>query len=189
MMISFDMETQRLRIRGLQLGDERFTFPEITDELTRHWIGWEPPHTLSEERNRISSSVEKSREPPNVFCIALLKSGEFIGCCSIDATKEGDFEINLWVKKSAQKRGYAKEMLAAMIEWAKKNTSMAYLVYSVTDGNEASQKLIGKYDVPLIRTWHAEKHGESRLVRDYRIDLRSCGIPVGLRSTFEKISS
>lgn len=41
----------------------------------------------------------------------------------------------------------------------------------IRDGNVPSQKLIEKYDAPLLRTWHAEKRGKTRLVYDYKIDM------------------
>ncbi len=166
------LETARLILRSIRLGDEKLIFPEQTEEITQHWVGLEPADSPKELKERIRHSIEKSKETLYIELIVFTKnSHEFIGRCDIAGTDFDDFEIDLWVKKSAQRQGYAKEMVAVLLDWARKNTTLKYLVYSVTEGNIPSQALIDKEGKPLLRTWQTEKHGEKRIVRDYRWDL------------------
>ena len=165
------LTTSRLLLRSIQLSDECRLFPEINSELTRHWIGWEPPNSYEDLRAQISSSLLSSHAGTHVQLVAFQKeTKEFIGCCDITQTDYEDFEIGAWVKQEAQRNGYAKEMIEVLVEWAKKHTVLPYLVYSVTDGNK-SQRFVDEAGLPLLRLWIAEKKGERRLVRDYYRDL------------------
>ena len=138
------METKRLQLRTLAIGDEAITYRHIDDELLQHWIGWEKPGNIAEEAERIRKAVESIYIGPGMHFLAFEESsGEFIGMCGMEPDLEypEEREIAVWVKKSSQGKGYGKEMLLDFISWARQGTTLQYLVYSVTSGNVGSQSL------------------------------------------------
>jgi len=169
------IRTARLYFRPLRTGDEGYLFPEIHEGITEHWIGWEPPETIEEARSAVIKSINACKKGRAVELIAFSRQeDEFIGCVGISHTTDwGEFEINLWVKTSAQKQGYGREMCDMMIEWARQNVDLDYIVYSVTDGNVVSTKLARTMNLPELRTWAATKNGAVRKVTDYKVILRN----------------
>lgn len=167
---------ERLHFRPIAPGDEAYIFPEVDEELTRYWIGWEPSATIEEERQKVLEKVRLSEIPPNFEWMAFDAEGHFIGCCGISPSEEpGEFEVNLWVAHKEQRKGYAREMLQAALAWTSQHTDLAYLVYSYTEGNAASQAIIAKMGVPLYREVSYMKRGVLKKVYDHKIVLREKG--------------
>jgi RimJ/RimL family protein N-acetyltransferase len=170
------IETSRLRFCGLKHGDEKYLFPEIDEALTQHWIGWEPPETIDEVREKIEQSLELSKTTINVEWLVFDKeTGDFVGLCNLIPYEEhpGELDIGLWIKASAQGHGYGGEMLHALLSWAEANLAVPYIVYSVTEGNERSAKIIRHLNAPVLREFTATKRGQERKVTDYKVALHS----------------
>lgn len=166
---TYSIETEHLHMRPIRTGDEALIFPEVDTELTKHWIGWEPTTDIDDVRKDIEV-FEKN--PQGVrFMVFNKETKEFIGNGNL-LNEEGEYQLELWIKASMQGRGYGKEILDALIGWAKTNLDVLYVVYSVTDGNISSQALIQKLGLNSFREFDVEKRGETRHVRDYQIALR-----------------
>lgn len=164
--------SDRLRFRPLMLGDEAYLFSEVDEELTKHWIGWEPSMTLEEEHAKIEEKLSLVQYPPNLEWMAFDAHDNFVGCCSITPSEEpGEFEVGLWVVRGEQGKGYGKEMLQSLVSWASQHTSLPYLVYSYTEGNEASKAIIEKWGAPFYREVSYIKRGARKRVFDYKIIL------------------
>ncbi len=162
--------TTRLKMRPIKLEDAITLNYEIDKDLTKYWIGWEPSNNVGELREKIKSSIEKSRRGLNLDLSAFeRKSNQFIGCCGISKTDFKDYEINVWVRHSSQNKGYAKEMVRAIIKWTKENTELSYLIYSVTQGNKASEHIAQELQAVPFRTWDAKKRGKNLTVQDYKV--------------------
>lgn len=169
----FSLRSTNLSFRPIQLGDERYTFPEIDEKLTRYWINWEPSRNIEEEREVIKNKVKLSENLPSIEFIVFNNQKEFIGCCGISPSEEnGEFEINIWIKHSAQGKGYGREMLNMILSWARDNTNLNYLIYSITDGNQASFRLIKNINASVVRKITYPKRGVQKEVVDYKIFLR-----------------
>jgi RimJ/RimL family protein N-acetyltransferase len=169
----FIAKSSRLKFRFLKSGDEKLIFPEIDEDLTKYWIGWEPSKNLEEEKEKVKEKIKFNQNPPNFEFITFDSHNNFIGCCGISPSEElGEFEINLWVKHTEQGRGYGKEMLNTVIDWAKNNSNLSYLVYSYTEGNESSAKIIHDLKAVLFREVKYLKRGVGKIVYDHKIYLR-----------------
>lgn len=172
------VETERLIFRPLELGDEEYIFPEVDTVLTEHWIGWEPPRDMKETRKEVVESTARAKQLPNIEFVAFNTANEFIGCCGISlctlfpSAEQEEYEIDLWVKHSEQSKGYGKEMTDMLIAWARGNTELPYLVYSVTKGNLASEKIATGMHLQILREFTAMKRGMMRSVTDYKLPLR-----------------
>ena len=166
------IQTPRLYLRSIKPGDEAIIFPEIDEELTKYWIGWEPPKDVEAAKSAIEKSIALSKTTINVDLVALGANDNFIGKCGIVLHMfANEVVLDLCVNHSAQGQGYATEMLLALINWAKKNLKLPYIIYSVTDGNAPSESIIKKLGAPLHREYTALKRNEQKLVRDYKIVL------------------
>ena|SRR3989344_3838513 len=165
-------QTARLNLRSVEPGDELIIFPEVDEELTKYWIGWEPPKDVEEVRQSIEKSLALSKTTVNVDWMAFDKAGGFVGKCGIVPHMfPNEFEIDLWVKRERQGQGFAKEMLNALIDWARQNLKLPYIVYSVTEGNIPSEAIVKKLGIPLFREYAVSKRRELKLVRDYKVIL------------------
>lgn len=160
------LETEHLYMRPIHAGDEIFIFPEVDTELTKHWIGWEPPADIAEVRTNIEN-FEKNPKGMR-FMVFNKAAEEFVGNGNI-LEEDNEYQVELWVKASMQRQGYGKEILNALISWARDNINAPYIAYSVTEGNTASQALIEKLKLTPFREFDIKKRGKMRHVRDYKI--------------------
>lgn len=166
-------ETKHLRLRPVQSGDEKYIFPEVDDALTEHWIDWESEKNIEGTRKAILEMLELEKNSFSKEFVAFGDRDNFVGCCKLNPSEgEGEYEVGIWVRHAEQGKGYGKEMCRFVIDWAKKNTNLEYIVYSVTEGNVASQHIIEKMNLPVYREFSALKRGVSRRVRDYKVPLR-----------------
>jgi RimJ/RimL family protein N-acetyltransferase len=170
-----EVETARLNLRLIKLGDEQYIFPVVDEELTRYWIDWEPPQSMEQVRSDIEKTLRLCQEGKKFHFLGFTKADkEFIGLCGIAqnfAPYEAESEIDVWVKKEAQGRGYATEMVAALIPWVQTHLKLPYLVYSITEGNNKSESIIKHYNAPVLRRKIYMKRGVPKNVTDYKIDL------------------
>ncbi|MFZ3031653.1 MAG: GNAT family N-acetyltransferase [Candidatus Moraniibacteriota bacterium] len=168
----FSIETDYLNFRPLRLGDESYIFPEVDEELTRYWIGWEPSKDIREEREKVKARIAIAEIPPNFEFVVFDKGGRFVGCCGVSPSEEpGEFEVDLWVIHSAQGKGYGKEMLQTALRWTKEHSNLLYVVYSYTEGNEASAAIIHRMNALMFREVTYLKRGELKRVFDHKIIL------------------
>lgn len=168
-------ETSRLRFRLVRLGDEAILSPEIDEALTEHWIGWEPGG-VAQVRRDVERAVGWMERAEGFEFLAFGKEDEaFIGLCHLIPYPgyPGELDIGVWVRRAAQGKGYATEMVGALVAWAKGNLGVPYLVYSVTEGNAASEAIIRKIGAPVLREYVATKRGKERRVTDYRVALKT----------------
>ncbi len=167
-------ETTRLKLRPLAFGDEKVIFIHISDDLTKHWIGWEKSETVEIEQQKTGKKLMQMKSGQEIHFLAFDKgTNEFIGICGIepDMISQEDKEINVWVKKESQNKGYATEMIKGLLDQVRKNTNLSYLIYSVTKGNMGSQAIADKLELSAFRTFEAMKRDQKREVTDYKIFL------------------
>ena len=65
-------------------------------------------------------------------------SGSFVGLLSLRNLKSATPEFGLWITESHQHKGFAKEAMPALIDWAWKHTAAEALVYETEKENIAS---------------------------------------------------
>lgn len=173
--------TDRLIARHLRRGDETYIFPEVDARLTEHWIGWEPPNDIEEQITRIEALMNLMSQIDwcAYFLMFMKDTDEFVGACGITPVMESTFhkpedvEFDIWIKHSAQKQGYASEAMLGLIQWGQKNTIFPYIIYSITEGNISSMRLLEKlWKSELVGSEILTKRGESRRVFDYKIILK-----------------
>jgi RimJ/RimL family protein N-acetyltransferase len=118
---TFAFETQRLRMRPLQAGDESLFRDLYTDAETMRFIG-EPysPERIVRSFHKVLASASEW-PPERVFLVILEQAtGRSLGICAI--TKfDADMsraEVGIMLKSDARSRGYAREGLGGLVKQA-----------------------------------------------------------------------
>lgn len=72
------------------------------------------------------------------------ETGEFIGCCGIHDICEESISIGLWLKESANGKGYGTELVKALEQFVFDHLAVDYLIYNVERNNAGSINIAEK---------------------------------------------
>lgn len=151
-------ESDRLYFRPLTQDDNDLLFPFITEEITHYWIGWEYPKNKEECQQWIENLLSKKSK---IFLAFSKTTKAFVGSVSLDfieRTKE--YEVGIWIGSNMQAQGFATEILKRFLAWIKENTDLSYVIYSYTQGNTGSRKLLEKIPYIFARKEWEQKNGK-----------------------------
>lgn len=133
--------TARLIITSTQKQYATDIFRELTPEVARY-LSFNPTEKIEDTYIFITNAQVNMKNGEQMPVVVLDKmTKEFIGCAGIHKIKTGEPELGIWLKKSAHRQGYGKEILQGLIDWAKKNLKYEFLTYPVAKANIASRKL------------------------------------------------
>ena len=142
--------TQRLVIVPMNETHAADIFRELTPEVATY-LSFNPTGKIEDTYTFITNAqvtMKNGVEMPVVASDKVTK--EFIGCAGIHKIKTGEPELGIWLKKSAHKQGYGKEILQGLIDWAKKHLEYETLMYPVAKANIASRKLAESLEGTLV---------------------------------------
>ncbi|MHC5202233.1 GNAT family N-acetyltransferase [Myroides sp. LJL119] len=91
------------------------------------------------------SQIEYNRGACMVFVVLNKNTKEFLGSCGIHDINQLNVEIGLWLKESAQDKGYGSEILKTLIQLIKNNIKTKYIIYNAEQKNIASIRLCEKF--------------------------------------------
>jgi RimJ/RimL family protein N-acetyltransferase len=112
------IQSPRLQLSQFQITDAEEVFACITPTIAR-FMRWEPP-SRSEYMARCE---ERLRAPnPNIlsFVIRRRDSNECLGMAGLEDSDRPSPELGLWIKESAHRQGFGREVVAALAGWAHK---------------------------------------------------------------------
>jgi RimJ/RimL family protein N-acetyltransferase len=135
------ISTPRLELRPLTPGDAAQIFAAITPELTR-FMAWEPPASpaaMAGSQLRQLSAMAAGTDRHLV--IRLKDRGEFLGRAGLHAIGSEEPELGIWIKETAQSRGYGSEAIAALAAWAAPRFAIANFIWPVAEENVRSRRL------------------------------------------------
>jgi len=137
------IEAARVVLRPLRPEDAQDIFREFTAEITRYLIH-QPTGRIEDTRGFINRSVEgRAAGSDLAFLIADKSSGEFLGCGGIHSqARTVEPHLGIWIKKSAHGKGYGREAIEAVVQWAFHNTEIPALRYDFDRANISSQRLV-----------------------------------------------
>jgi len=136
------IRSDRLDLKSLKDGYGGVIFESFTPEVSRYMSTRAPliPAESDEFVRQTLKRMEKGYEL--VLAIHGARSGEFLGLCGIHARNDADRpELGIWLKESAQKKGYGEETIDALINWASRHLECDYLGYVVSEHNIPSRKI------------------------------------------------
>lgn len=143
-LTNFELETERLRLIPVNQDYAQTIFNEFTEEVTQHLL-FRTTGKIEDTINYINTCGQDHQSGKSLHCVNLDKqTGEFLGNVSLRNLDTTTPDFGLWFKKSAQRKGYAFEACMALIDWARQNIAIEYIIYDPFQINEASNALAKK---------------------------------------------
>lgn len=170
---NFYLETERLLLVPISHDYDEDIFREFTPEVTVHLFP-QPSESLSDTSKFIGGSVENMLKGDELQLVALDKeTKEFLGCIGLHKLKEGTPELGLWFKKSVWGKGYGKESMLSLKNWAQENLIHEELSYPVAKENFPSRKIAEFLGGEVIREYIG-KNAKGKEMEDveYRIKFK-----------------
>jgi RimJ/RimL family protein N-acetyltransferase len=142
------IESARLRLSQFQITDAKEVFGCITPTITR-FMRWEPP-TWGEYMARCEERLRASN--PNIlsFVIRRRDSNECLGMAGLEGSDRPSPELGLWIKESAHRQGFGREVVAALAGWAHKDLGKESFIYPVAVQNTASRRIAEGFQGEII---------------------------------------
>ena len=132
-------------------------FREFTEEITRYQYPDVFPSL--EAANEVLSGFVQEMEQGNMLeLVVLAKNGEFLGSMEVFGIREKTPEIGLWLKSSAQGKGYGYEALREMMDYLGQTQKYEYIIYEADLRNTPS--------IRLAERFHYEKGENERITTD-----------------------
>src|SRR3954464_15883750 len=165
MLLSGDLSqtlitSARLTLRAFRAADAAESFAESNARIAE-FMSWNPPASERESKaiwRGYVSNMKAGRELPLV--IRLTSTNECIGRASLHPADANLLETGLWIKESAQGRGYGREAVAAVMKWASENFHPFGFLYPVVDENTRSCRLAEALRGEIIGTRQRQKAGD-----------------------------
>jgi RimJ/RimL family protein N-acetyltransferase len=159
------IETDRLRIRALRGDDLTNLVALINNWEIARWVSSVPhPYTEADGREWIARvQQDHATGRPLRFAIALRECDRLIGGVGLDGSTGDESDepaLGYWVGQPHWGNGYAREAVAAVIEYGLRTLGMATIRAYTDPSNLASQKVLLRCGL--------EQVGEIELIRPTR---------------------
>ena len=164
------IETPRLSLEAISPAYVQEIFEELNDEVT-HYMYPKPADHVEQTQAFVQTSIEGNEAGTNFQTVILAKdTKEFLGCAALHNIHTPTPEFGIWLKVAAQGKGYGKEAIIALKEWADAHLAYEVLLYPVDRSNVASQKIPTYFDATIGRTYEEENmRGKMLHIIEYHI--------------------
>ena len=129
----------RLQLIQFQMTDAQEVFGCITPAIAK-FMPWEPP-SWSEYLARCEKRVQTAEPNKFSFVIRRLDNKECLGMASFEGTNSVSPELGLWLKESAHRQGFGREVVAALVQWGHATLGKESFLYPVAVQNTASRRI------------------------------------------------
>jgi [ribosomal protein S5]-alanine N-acetyltransferase len=169
MFNSLPIVTQRLTLKPISVDYAEDIFREFDRQVTRF--------TYSEPNESLECAIEFIQNARvallNGSAIQLVilnrETQEFLGGCGILALNKPNPEMGIWLKKSVHRRGYGKEAIEGLRQWAKQNLKYEYIIYAADRLNLPSQRIAESLGGKLVDNFTiAKASGQVLDLLEYR---------------------
>lgn len=162
--------TDRLRLIPIEHRYAEVIFAEFTERVGEY-LYVQPTGVFADTRAFIVQSLKALEQKTDLQLVILDKhTGEFLGCTGLHHTDTPTPEPGIWLKESAQGKGYGFEVIAALKQWAEEHLVYEYLVYPADKENARSWmmavRLGGVFDGEFQKP---NSRGVSRVLVRYHI--------------------
>ena len=139
------LKTERLVIEPFDMKYLRDYAREFNAQITRYQ--YPEPFESEEAASEVLGGFMAEMENGDMLLLALLAhDGEFIGSAEVHGLREEHPELGIWLKQSAQGRGYAFEALSAVLAALDSELGKAYYIYEADERNTASIRLVKRFE-------------------------------------------
>ncbi|ASQ44758.1 GNAT family N-acetyltransferase [Legionella clemsonensis] len=142
--MSYLITTKRLGLRPMSREDLAYLAELDQDPEVKKYY---PEGTLScHEIKQYMKECFYNFERKNLPCLVIfnLKTGEFVGEAYFDELETGEVKVGYLFHKKYWRRGYATEVLNALLEWAKNNIDRDYIIAYADKNHTASLRVMEK---------------------------------------------
>lgn len=143
-MIEFPIQTERLLLRPFCDADLEPYCAEFTLEVTKYQYP-DPFPDRDTAKAVMSGFVEDMKQGKMLELVILSRGGTFLGSIEAFGLTEDTPELGLWLKRSAQGKGYAYEALKGLIDALNASGAYRSYRYCVDIRNTASVRLVEKF--------------------------------------------
>ncbi|WP_028388058.1 GNAT family N-acetyltransferase [Legionella fairfieldensis] len=143
-MESYLITTKRLGLRLIRQDDLTYLETVDKDPLVKEFF---PEGTLS--RQEIKDFIRRcivSNKTESLPCLVIFKleTNEFVGEAYFDQLETGEIKVGYLFHKKHWNKGYATEVLNALLAWAKNNIDTDYIIAYADKENQASFRVMEK---------------------------------------------
>ena len=139
------LETARLRLRELSVGDAAFVLELVNEPGWLRFIGDKGVRTLDDARKYVEDGPAASyrKHGFGLYLVEEKASGVPLGICGLVRREElDDVDVGFALLERFQGRGYARESAEAVVDLARSRFGLARLVAITDPGNEASIRVL-----------------------------------------------
>src|SRR5437764_15340797 len=111
------IQSPRLQLIQFQMMDAQEVFGCITPAIAK-FMPWEPP-SWSEYVTRCERRVQAPEPNKFSFVIRRLDNRECLGMASLEDADSVSTGLGIWLKECEHVQGLARDVLAAILKWAK----------------------------------------------------------------------
>jgi RimJ/RimL family protein N-acetyltransferase len=164
------ISSPRLILRSSSAADDDEAFAEGNAAIAR-FMSWNPPASREDfDGSRKAILAQMLAGEGLSLTVRLSSTGEFLGVTSLHPADADLLETGIWIKQSAQRRGYGREAIAAVVAWASSRFRPSGLLWPVVDENIPSCRLVESLGGQIIGSRRRQKAGDiERTLLLYRI--------------------
>jgi RimJ/RimL family protein N-acetyltransferase len=145
----------RLILKPVSLDYDDMIFREYNDNVTKY-LQHGPNESLKCVNDFLLNEMTLAREGKQLTTAVISKNGEFLGLAGLKESHTKTPEFGLWLKETAQGKGYGTEVIFALHDWASRNLDLESLKYRAFQKNPGSWKIAEK----LVQEFGGEYLGE-----------------------------
>ncbi len=145
--LSTSFLTSRCLVRRVDAGDAPFLFEATQVEGFNRWLSWDAPGDVSVIRRRFHRCRRQWRDR-EAFCFSVLPLGAANVIGGVDLKpdlfdpKPAEYALGYWTHPRYQGRGYAREFVAGLLDWAFGELDARRLIAGVGLDNAPSHRLL-----------------------------------------------
>jgi RimJ/RimL family protein N-acetyltransferase len=149
---SVSLSSQRLLLRSFTGGDAQEAFEAATPAIAR-FMSWDPASSLEAFAPIWQSWIPMMRAGTDVsFAVRDKASLEFLGAAGLHNIDAGEPEAGIWIKQTQHGRGYGREAVAKIVEFAGHDLGKRAVVYPVVEQNTPSRRLAESLGGRIVAT-------------------------------------
>lgn len=143
--MELEIRTERLRIVPFEMEYLEEYDSEFNEEITKYQYP-DPFESITAAKEGLQEFIHLMDRDEMLFLSVLTPEGDFVGGVEVHGLREQCPELGIWIKKRLQRKGYAYEALASVIEFAADNYHKEWFAYEADIRNEGSMKLVEKFN-------------------------------------------
>ena len=165
MVLSVDLSqtlitSERLSLRSFTPADAAETFAEANARIATY-MSWNPPASEKEFKAIWQGHLANMKTGRELHLVIRdTVTNDFIGRTGLNPADAALLETGVWIKESAQGRGYGREAVAAVIKWASERFHPSGFLYPVVDENIPSRRLAEALRGEIVGTLQRHKAGD-----------------------------